>query len=249
MNKIKILLFYFLFTSGIVIAQIPDWTATACNDSVQYTMYSELSNGKAVVLVFGNLWCGPSANLNLTASNLPQIGSIYGFGNPCVKIFNFIQEIQPGTPTTCDYINYFIYTKPQGTFNYPVFSNDGLPANPIFHEYDSLFSQAQMVSPLILVFIPNETSPELSTLVYNNYSGLGVSSQSGYENTFATDIMGILNSFDCLSSISENIQQYNESELEGIYDILGRKIKPEPNQLLIYKYKNGSQRKVFQINY
>lgn len=249
MKIIKVLLYCIVFTCGAVNAQIPNWSATACNDNVQYTMFSELSSGKAVVLVFGNIWCGPSQNINLAPNNLPQIGHSFGFGNPCVSIFNFIEETASGTPTTCDNINYFINTQDSGTFNYPVFSNDGLPLNSIHLDYSSIFNQGNYLFPQVLVFIPNVNNPEFSTLVYNNVSGLGVSDPSNFMNTFATDIMDILTNYNCLNSISENIQQDNDSELEGMYDIMGRQIKLDANQLYIYKYKNGSQRKVFQINF
>ncbi len=94
MNKFLLGLLFLPFTH--LMAQVPDWTASTCNQ-VYYNMYTELAAGNAVILDFAGMWCPPCQT---TCPELDTVWQQYASGSGGVKVFEFL--IQDASYNTAD---------------------------------------------------------------------------------------------------------------------------------------------------
>tara|TARA_B100001287_G_scaffold276516_1_gene287652 strand:- start:4521 stop:5183 length:663 start_codon:yes stop_codon:yes gene_type:complete len=211
-----------LFT-GILLsfsAQVPNWTQYTC-DGNSYSMYKELSKGKAVVINFSSLWCAGSAVAAESTEDLWQNTMTEN-----VKVFGFIHEDQGFNLADCDDAN--LWEAIHG-ISYPTFIN----VDHVLQNYINKYTQSGATTlPWFLLFLPDHQYPEASQIAY-----------SGHDlNT----LYHILNDQWLQSSGITNVASTNKI-LVKILDHMGRETDFKANTPLIYVYDDGSTEKVFTI--
>ena len=211
-----------LFTGLLlsVSAQVPNWTQYTC-DGNSYSMYKELSKGKAVVINFSSLWCAGSAAGAESTETLWQNKM-----NENVKVFGFIHEDQDFNTADCDDAGQ--WGSDYG-ISYPIFIN----IDNVLQNYINKYTQSGATTlPWFLLFLPDAEYPEASQLVY-----------SGHDmNT----LNHILND-QWLQSAELTGATLANKELVKILDHMGRETEFKSNTPLIYVYSDGTTEKVFTI--
>ena len=211
-----------LFTGLLlsVSAQVPNWTQYTC-DGNSYSMYKELSKGKAVVINFSSLWCAGSAAGAESTETLWQNKM-----NENVKVFGFIHEDQDFNTADCDDAS--IWGSVHG-ISYPMFIN----IDNVLQTYINKYTQSGATTlPWFLLFLPDAEYPESSQLAY-----------SGHD---MNALNHILNDQWLQSAELTGVTLANK-ELMKILDHLGRETEFKANTPLIYVYSDGTTEKVFTI--
>ena len=211
-----------LFT-GILLtvsAQVPNWTQYTC-DGNSYSMYKELSKGKAVVINFSSLWCAGSVAGAESTESLWQNTMTEN-----VKVFGFIHEDQDFNIADCDDADQWESTH---GISYPTF----IYIDNVLQNYINKFTQSGATTlPWFLLFIPDAEYPEASQLAY-----------SGHDmNT----LNHILNDQWLQSAELSGVNASNKV-LVKILDHMGRETEFKANTPLIYVYSDGTTEKVFTI--
>lgn len=162
MKKILLLLITTLI-SGLLFAQLPDFSLTDCKGN-SYHLYDDLSNGKAVVLAFGAGWCGPCRESDPL---LEKLWEDFDSGACKVNVYLFLFENNtPGVTTNCTYANN--YAK-QYKLGMPVFAGTGAFYEGLTGQYTSTYQQNSI--PFFLVILPNTQDPSASTVkIINDYN-------------------------------------------------------------------------------
>lgn len=226
----KRLTFLPLFLLGFLAnAQVPNWKLTSASDGIEYEMHQLLAQGNAVIIDFSSSWCGPCIK---NAPELEAIYQAYGSGTMNVKVFDFL--LQNTSFMKADSTDLYQWES-QLNLSYPGF----VDVDNVYLDYNSLYNGGGSI-PLILVFIPNQTNPALSTLVYNFITGLGVNS-----NDVSDDIHAALsaNGFWAIG-IEEELSSNRDRKLLRITNVLGQETLPKRNTPLFYIYDDGSREKV-----
>ena len=201
-------------------AQVPNWTQYTCNGNA-YSMYTELSKGKAVVLNFSSAWSAGSPAMAMESENLWQ-----NMMSENVKVFSFLNEDQDFNEADCDDAN--VWTSTYG-ITHPTFIN----VEEVLNTYINKYTESGAVTlPWLLLFIPNVEDPATSTLVY-----------SGNE----IDALNHVLYDQWLQNANINEANNTEKELVKILDQLGRETSFKTNTPLIYVYSDGSTKKIFTI--
>ena len=211
-----------LFTGLLlsVSAQVPNWTQYTC-DGDSYSMYKELSKGKAVVINFSSLWCAGTAAGAESTESLWQNTMTEN-----VKVFGFIHEDRDFNTADCDDAGQWGYNH---GISYPIFIN----IDDVLQNYINKYTQNGATTlPWFLLFLPDAESPEASQLVY-----------SGHD-------MGTLNHIlndQWLQSAGLTADIAASKVLVRILDHMGRETEFKANTPLIYVYSDGTTEKVFTI--
>ncbi len=209
-----------LFTSFTftLTAQVPNWTQYTC-DADAYTMYSELSKGKAVLLSFSNQWNPASSQ---TANETEVLWQNMMGEN--VKVFGFLNQDQDFNNSDCD--DYYSWIS-ENNITYPTFIN----VEEVLTNYTNKYTTSGAVNlPWLLLFFPNEENPSNSTLAYSGNS--------------INEVNHILHD-DWLQNVGISINNKQELKLVKIIDQLGRTTEFKPNTPLIYVYNDGSTKKIY----
>ena len=209
-----------LFTSltFTLTAQVPNWTQYTC-DADAYTMYSELSKGKAVLLSFSNQWSPVSAE---TANKTEALWQDMMSEN--VKVFGFLHEDQDFNSADCDDAD--VWTTENG-ITYPTFIN----IEEVLTNYINKYTTSGGVNlPWLLLFFPDAEKPGNSMLAY---SGNNIN-----------EVNHILHD-QWLQSTGISINGEQELKLVKIIDQIGRVTEFKPNTPLIYIFSDGSTKKVY----
>lgn len=201
-------------------AQVPNWTQQTC-DGNTYSMYTELSKGKAVVLNFSSLWCaGSNAGAEATESLWQNMM------NENVKVFGFIDEDHGFNDADCDDLN--LWGASNG-ISYPNFIN----IKNVLDIYVNKYTQSGATTlPWFLLFIPHEENTGKSRLVY-----------SGHDMNTLNHIL--YDEWLQVADLTEN--NAAEKQLVKIIDQLGRETEFKANTPLTYVYSDGSTKKIFTI--
>jgi len=211
-----------LFTSIAVslTAQVPNWTQNTC-DGNSYSMYAELSKGKAVLLNFSNIWSPGSGSTAEQTETIWQ--NMY---NSNVKVFGFINEDQDFN--TADCYDMDIWEATHG-ISFPTFIN----IENVLSTYINKYTEDGAVNlPWLLLFLPNENDPVNSTLVY---SGNSISAVNHILHDQWLGQVGVPN------------LGVNDKNVVKILDQLGRETTFKTNTPLIYVYSDGSTKKIFSF--
>ena len=147
------------FSSFSAKAQLPDWTDTSCNGNI-YHLYDELSAGHPVILDFAAMWCTPS---NVMAPTLDSLYRTYNSGTGNLRMFDFLVENMAQNATTCSNVSLF---QAQRHVTFPGFAN----CKRVYNEYLAAYHDSAF--PLILLIIPNESTPSASNIAYNSVHDL-----------------------------------------------------------------------------
>ena len=209
-----------LFTSltFTLTAQVPNWTKYTC-DADSYTMYSELSKGKAVLLSFSNQWSPASAE---TASKTEALWQNMMSEN--VKVFGFLNEDEFFNVADCDDAD--AWTAENG-ITYPTFIN----IEDVLTNYANKYTTNGAVNlPWLLLFFPDAENPGNSMLAY---SGNNIN-----------EVNHILHD-QWLQSTGISTDEMQDLRLVRIIDQLGRTTEFKPNTPLIYVYNDGSTKKIY----
>ena len=211
-----------LFTGLLltVSAQVPNWTQYTC-DGNSYSMYTELSKGKAVVINFSSLWCaGSSAGAEATEALWQNTMT------ENVKVFGFIHEDQDFNTADCDDTD--LWESNHG-ISYPTFVN----VDDVLQNYISKYTQSAATTlPWFLLVLPDAENPGASQLAYGGHD------------------MNALNHIlqdQWLQSAGLNGSTVENKELVKILDHLGRETSFKVNTPLIYVYSDGTTEKVYNI--
>ena len=200
-----------------ITAQVPDWTQYTC-DANGYSMYTELSKGKAVLLSFSNQWSPASAE---TASKTEDLWQNMMSEN--VKVFGFLNEDQDFNTADCDDAD--VWATVNG-ITYPTFIN----IENVLGNYINKYTTNGAVNlPWLLLFFPDAENPGNSMLVY---SGNNIN-----------EVNHILHD-QWLQSAGLNGSHQLDVSLVKILDQLGRETSFKPNTPLIYVYSDGSTKKI-----
>jgi len=211
-----------LFTGLLlsVSAQVPNWTQYTC-DGNSYSMYKELSKGKAVVINFSSLWCAGSTAGAQSTETLWQNSMTEN-----VKVFGFIHEDQDFNTADCDDAD--LWESAHG-ISYPTFIN----IDNVLQNYINKYTQSGATTlPWFLLFLPDAEYPEASQLAY-----------SGHD---MNSLNHILND-QWLQSAELTGATLANKELVKILDHMGRETEFKANTPLIYVYSDGTTEKVFTI--
>ncbi len=211
-----------LFTGLLltVSAQVPNWTQHTCDGNL-YSMYKELSKGKAVVINFSSLWCAGSTAAAEATESLWQNTMTEN-----VKVFGFIHEDQDFNTANCDDSD--LWESTHG-ISYPTFIN----IDNVLQNYINKYTQSGATTlPWFLLFLPDAESPEASQLAY-----------SGHDINTLNHIL----SDQWLQSAELTGTTLANKELVKILDHLGRETEFKANTTLIYVYSDGTTEKVFTI--
>ena len=211
-----------LFTGLLltITAQVPNWTQYTC-DGDSYSMHTELSKGKAVVMNFSSLWCaGSTAGAESTESLWQNTMS------ENVKVFGFIHEDQGFNTADCDDSD--LWEANHG-ISYPTFIN----VENVLEIYVNKYTQSGATTlPWFLLFIPDEENPGASTLAY-----------SGHDMNTLNHILHD----QWLQSAELTATAGADKELVKIMDHLGRETEFKANTPLIYVYSDGTTEKKFTV--
>lgn len=201
-------------------AQVPNWTQYTC-DGNSYSMYTELSKGKAVVINFSSLWCAGSAAGAESTEALWQNTITEN-----VKVFGFIHEDQDFNTADCDDAD--LWESVHG-ISYPTFIN----IDNVLQNYINKYTQSGATTlPWFLLFLPDAEYPEASQLAY-----------SGHDMNTLNHILNDqwLQSAELTGAAASN------KVLVKILDHMGRETEFKANTPLIYVYSDGTTEKVFTI--
>ena len=199
-------------------AQVPNWNQYTCEGD-QYSMYTEFSKGKAVVLHFSSLW---SAGSIVGAQDAESLWQNMMLEN--VKVFGFIHQDQDFNVADCDDLNQ--WESAQGT-SYPSFVN----IENVLNEYVSKYTLSGATTlPWFLLFFPNDENLENSTLAYSGHD-INALNHILYDQW----VQGAV--------IAE--QTIVSKKIVRILDMLGRETAFKANTMQVYVYSDGSTKKIF----
>ena len=211
-----------LFTSLTITlnAQVPNWTQYTC-DANEYSMYKELSKGKAVLLSFANQW---SPACDETASKTEALWQEMMSEN--VKVFGFLNEDADFNMADCDDADVWMT---ENGVTYPTF----IYVEEVLNNYINKYTTNGVVNlPWLLLFFPDTENPGNSTLAY---SGNNVN-----------EVNHILHD-QWLQSVGLNQEHLQNPSVVKILDPLGRETSFKANTALIYVFSDGSTKKVFVV--
>ena len=199
-------------------AQVPNWTLTTCVGN-EYSMYTELSKGKAVVMNFSSLWCaGSIAGVQATESLWQNTMS------ENVKVFGFIHEDYDFNTANCDDAD--LWSVEHGT-SYPSFINIESELQAYINKYTQ---SGATTLPWFLLFIPNAENPGASTLAYSGHD------MNTLNHILSDQWLQSANVIDMIGS---------EKVVVKILDHMGRETEFKANTPLIYVYADGTTKKIF----